>query len=507
MRLISFRFNRFVVVSLLGLSASVFQAPAHAQLPSLGDGSDMTLAAERKLGERIVRDIYRDPQYIEDALLSEYVGDIWAPLMAAARARGEITPELEERFAWEILLIRDRSVNAFALPGGFMGVHLGLIAVVTSRDELASVLAHEMSHVTQRHIARMFAQQGRQMPWLIGAMILGALAASKSPDAAQAAIVGGQALAVQNQLTFSRDMEREADRIGYGVMGQAGFQMQGFVTMFEKLQQASRLNDNGSYPYLRSHPLTSERIADMQLRQQFGGPSVVPQPLLMEHMMLSARARTLANPAVDASRAAMVLAQSSGSSPVNTARQAGDLYAAVLAAARLREFDRAREFNARLSALAAADPRAARLSRLLEVEVSLMAGDVPAALARLDTTAKDRPELLLSAQALARAGKGGEMVQPLQNWVTAHPRDGAAWQLLGSALAAQGQRLRSLRAEAEAQVVRLDYAAAVDRFKAAQELIRQGEAGRNSGDHIEASIIDARLREVESLLREQRLER
>jgi predicted Zn-dependent protease len=277
--------------------------------------------------------------------------------------------------------------------------------------------------------------------------------------------------------------------------------------MFEKLQQASRLNDNGSYPYLRSHPLTSERIADMQLRQQFGGPSVVPQPLLMEHMMLSARARTLANPAVDASRAAMVLAQSSGSSPVNTARQAGDLYAAVLAAARLREFDRAREFNARLSALAAADPRAARLSRLLEVEVSLMAGDVPAALARLDTTAKDRPELLLSAQALARAGKGGEMVQPLQNWVTAHPRDGAAWQLLGSALAAQGQRLRSLRAEAEAQVVRLDYAAAVDRFKAAQELIRQGEAGRNSGDHIEASIIDARLREVESLLREQRLER
>ena len=133
---------------------------------------------------------------------------------------------------------RDRSVNAFALPGGYLGLHLGLIAVVSSRDELASVLAHELSHVTQRHISRLTTKQNAQTPWVIGAMILGALAASKSPDAANALIAGGQAVAMQNQLNFSRDMEREADRVGFGVMSDAGFAPQGFASMFDKLQDA-----------------------------------------------------------------------------------------------------------------------------------------------------------------------------------------------------------------------------------------------------------------------------
>src|SRR5690606_24440449 len=162
---------------------------------------------------------------------------------------------------WELLLGRDRSVNAFALPGGYFGLHLGLVAVVSTPDELASVLAHELSHATQRHISRLVAQQDRVTPLAIGSMILGALAASRSPDAAQALMVGGQALAVQNQLNFSRDMEREADRIGYGLMAPAGFAPQGFVAMFDKLQQANRINDNGSWPYLRSHPLTTQRLA------------------------------------------------------------------------------------------------------------------------------------------------------------------------------------------------------------------------------------------------------
>jgi hypothetical protein len=109
------------------------------------------------------------------------------------------------------------------LPGGYLGLHLGLIGVVGTRDELASVLAHELSHVTQRHIARLLTQQSRQTPLLLGAMVLGALAASKNPGATQALVVGGQALALQNQLNFSRDMEREADRVGMGLMEPAGF--------------------------------------------------------------------------------------------------------------------------------------------------------------------------------------------------------------------------------------------------------------------------------------------
>ena len=242
--------------------------PAPRGLPSLGDAGAMTALEERKLGDAIIRELYRDPDYIDDPIVGEYVDVIWRRLLAGARARGELPAELDERYAWTVLLGRDRTINAFALPGGYFGLHLGLVGVVSSRDELASVLAHEMSHITQRHIPRLLGQQSRQAPWMIAAMVLGAIAASKNPQAGAALAVGGQAAVIQQQLNFSRDMEREADRIGYGIMTQAGYAPQGFVGMFEKLQAASRINDNGDWPYLRSHPLTTQRIADMQQRQQ-----------------------------------------------------------------------------------------------------------------------------------------------------------------------------------------------------------------------------------------------
>ena len=492
------------------------------QLPTLGDGSDMTSSAERRLGDRVAREIYRDPDYIDDPVLAEYVQGIWQPLLAAARARGDLSPELDERFAWEIMLGRDRTVNAFALPGGYLGVHLGLIAIVSSRDELASVLGHELSHVTQRHISRLIAKQSQQAPWMIGAMILGALAASKNADAGNALIVGGQAITAQNQLNFSRDMEREADRVGFGVMTQAGFEGQGFVSMFNKLQQASRLNDNGAYPYLRSHPLTTERIADMQSRQSSAAPGNVNAAPLAEHAMVVARARVLSNPGVDTLRALLVEAATANVAALATPRQAAVLYGAALAATRLREFATAKGYLDRLTGLVRADERAARLARLLDAEMALAAGDAARAWAVLNVTAAARsdaggdalavrrPELFLGAQAAARTGPGaaaGDAVQHLQGWVAAHPRDAQAWQLLSGVYVTQGQTLRAIRADAETQVALLDYTAALDRFKAAQELLRQGRAGNAAADHIEASIIDTRRRQVELLLKEQPLDR
>jgi predicted Zn-dependent protease len=103
------------------------ESAASNSLPALGDGSDITLSAERQLGDRIARELFRDPDYLEDPILDEYLQNIWQPLVKGAQARGEMSPELLERFAWRILIGRDRSVNAFALPGGYLGVHLGLI--------------------------------------------------------------------------------------------------------------------------------------------------------------------------------------------------------------------------------------------------------------------------------------------------------------------------------------------------------------------------------------------
>ena len=493
---------RRLLAASLALACALPAPLVRAQLPTLGDTSDMNSSAERKLGERIAVELYRDPDYIDDPVLDEYVQDIWKPLLDAARSRGELTPEMDDRFAWQVLLGKDRIINAFALPGGWLGLQLGLINITATRDELASVLAHELSHVTQRHISRLMSQQNRQAPWMIGAMILGALAASKNPEAANAMVAGGQALAIQNQLNFSRDMEREADRIGLGVMTQAGYEPQGFVTMFDKLQQASRLNDNGTFPYLRTHPMTTERIAEMQSRQQLAGRTQAAAADLV-HAMMVGRSRVLSNPGVDGLRSYVTEVEGSRLAGADRSRQASALYAAALAASKLRDPGNANRLAGKLAPLVAGDARASRQASLLAAEIALAAGNAAPA-AALDSASSHRPELIMGSQARLIGGRAADVSQRLQTWVTLHPRDAQAWQLLAAAYSAQGQTLRAIRAEAEAQVAHLDYQAAIDRFRAAQDLARKAGA---RGDHIEASIIDTRARQVEALLREQALER
>ena len=517
-----------IVFSSTSVAQSPGSAPAVSQgiagsLPSLGDNSDLSAAAERRIGERIAASIYRDPDYVDDPVLTDYLQSIWQPLMAAARARGELSAELDERFAWQLFLIRDRSINAFALPGGYFGVHLGLMGTVANADELAAVLAHEMSHVTQRHISRLITQQSKQAPWMIAAMVLGALAASKNPNAGAAAIVGGQALAVQGQLNFSRDMEREADRVGFGVMSDAGFGSRGVSGMFEKLQQANRLNDNGSFPYLRSHPLTTERIAEAQARVQLASAArPLPNKQAAEsqaqllHVMMAARARILAVPGVDvladAQRRAVVasLAPQPGSGTTATAlldasiRDAGVLYGGVFAATQLRDFAAARTLLARLAPLSADMGSAGKAVQLLSIEVDLLAGKVPAVAATADIAkAGSRAELLLLAKALTGANRAPEVSQALQVWVAGHPGDALAWQLLAQSSGQQGQGVRAIRADAESRAAQLDYGAALDRFKAAQGLMRSRPG---SADYVEGSIIDTRTRQIESILKEQALQ-
>ena len=519
----SLGWRRLGLVALAGsllLSGGMAQAQLLTQaprvgnaLPSLGDGLELAAATERRLGDRIAMSIYRDPDYLDDPLLGDYLQAIWAPLMAAARDRGELGPELEDRFAWDLLLVRDRSVNAFALPGGYMGVHTGLIAVVSSADELAAVLAHELSHVTQRHISRLMTKQQQQTPWVIGAMILGALAASKSPDAANAAIVGGQALAVQGQLNFSRDMEREADRVGFGVMTQAGFEGQGVSGMFEKLQQAARLNDNGAYPYLRSHPLTTERIAEARARLQTGEPAgqsrkaqSALEPQL--HAMMSARARVLGSPGVDDLRSMLAEGQRASTESVPNEKLpvlAGRLYGGALAASRLREETVAFALLTRLKSVAVQTTGAVRAANLLAIELETAAGRPGEAVGAVKfSQGSTRAELLIGGRAMLASGQIAGLADVLQTWVVTHPKDAQAWQMLSEIWSRQGEAVRSIRADAESRVAQLDYPAALDRLKAAQDMLRFGQAGvagRNA--HIDASIIDTRTRQISNLIREQ----
>jgi predicted Zn-dependent protease len=314
-------------------------------------------------------------------------------------------------------------------------------------------------------------------------------------------------------------MEREADRIGYGVMADAGFDTQGFVTMFGKLQQASGLNDSGGFPYLRSHPLTTERMADMQARQQLQQP----QPRNLEEdlvqAMMSARARTMSQPGVDALRAWANEASDPNLDRLTTSKRMGVLYGAYMSWFQLRDFNQAKALKQQLIQTAGPHAGALRLIQLLEVELAFKEDDMQRALNLLDNTVSastwPRPEMILISQAASRrhatrpdaesAALLTKVISNLQRWVLEHPLDAQVWQILATALSTQGRGLASLRAEGEAQLARWDIAAAVDRFRAAQDASRKLPA--HLSDHIEASIVDARLRYAQGLLREQFLER
>ncbi|WP_407070074.1 M48 family metalloprotease [Massilia sp. MP_M2] len=237
----------------------------HVHLPTLGDTArvDLSPVLERKLGEEIMRDIRRDRDYLDDEPIAEYLNNFGNGLVAGAPgARGETNAD------FHFFAVRDAALNAFALPGGFIGAHSGLVIAAQTESELAGVMAHEIGHVTQRHIARMLGQQRQDILLPLASMILAALAAKAGSDAAMGVLMGGQGLVVQRQLNFSREAEREADRVGFQIMEAGGYDTTGIVAFFRRLQNASKLYGDlpAGLSNLSSHPLTQERISDMQAR-------------------------------------------------------------------------------------------------------------------------------------------------------------------------------------------------------------------------------------------------
>ena len=538
-----------VVLNLLALPPQA----AHAQirLPALGEAEadSFSIGDEKKVGEQIMREIRPDPDVIDDPLLLEYLQSVFQPLFQAAKRRGDISPEMEAAFGWEPFLVRDRTFNAFALPGGYIGVHLGLIAAAGSRDEMASVLGHELSHITQRHIARSMVANKHQSIVAMAAVLLGLIATAKggNPDLPAAILTTGQASMATGQLTFSRAMESEADRFGLDVMTEAGFAPAGMAAMFERLESASQLNDDNSYPWLRSHPLTIDRLAEARLRARTVTPPDPARSHITEHALMRARARAL----MDGSEPALRRMQAQGkvSLPMTDAERLGALYGGAVASILLRDFAQAdamittaqgvlAQHAAKVAALSSGaasgasapapggptdgsapqrvdvvgtagplypiEPVVARDFELLRVDYAVARRAAPEIVAAETVVAADRtrPAVMARAQgAIARAAArdpaGGTALQrsteELQTWVAEHPKDALAWSTLAQCAEPLGLKLRAIRAEAESHAAQGDLIGAIDRLRAGQQ---QSRGARS--DFVEASIIDSRLRELEA---------
>lgn len=234
---------------------------AEINLPDMGSPADAILSKsdEAQIGRSIMRQIRASGSLVDDPQITEYINDIGHRISAYANDGGQ---------KFTFFVIDDPSINAFALPGGYIGVHTGLIAASRSEDELAGVLAHEIAHVTQRHLARAI-HAGQRQSILSTAIMLGAIlagAAGAGVDVVQGGIAAAQGTAAQQQINFTRSNEYEADRIGISALADAGYDPEGMASFFEVISRNTRPIESRMPEFLRSHPVTSARIAEARNR-------------------------------------------------------------------------------------------------------------------------------------------------------------------------------------------------------------------------------------------------
>ncbi|MFT3736160.1 MAG: M48 family metalloprotease [Rhodocyclaceae bacterium] len=389
--------------------------------------------------------------------------------------------------------LRDPTINAFAMPGGFIGVHSGLVLASQSESELAGVLAHEIGHVQQHHIARMLDKQSTASATMLAAFLLAILAAGRGPSGsamAQATLAGTQAALIQNQLSYSQDFEREADRIGFQTLSASGFDVRGMANFFERLGKAMRTSERSETAYLRTHPLSVERMADMQGRAQGAVPGVVADS--NDYVLIRARMDAEAGLPKDA------LVRIQARQAPRRQDQAAKLYA--LARVYTRD-NRAAEAQKAL-----ADLRAMRFeSPLVDSMVADMllrqgkAAEAEQVCSQAFARYSDARFLLLcQVQALTESGKPERAAQMARDALVDTPSDERLWILQAKAYAAQGKVVEQQRAMAELYVVRGNLIAAVEQLQLAQ---RGG-----GGDFYTQSAVDSRLRELRNRLREERRE-
>ncbi len=474
-------------LALLLSLALALPAPVTAQsydLPDLGDvaASELSPAAERRIGEQIIAQIrWRDAAYLDDPEVEEYINRLGQRLAAASN-----NPAQDLDF----FVVRDPTLNAFALPGGYIGVHTGLLLAAQTESEFASVLGHEIAHVTQRHIAQIVGKQSQSAMLMVASLLVAVLAARSNSDVSQAAIAAGQAGAIQSQLGYTRAFEREADRVGLETLAGAGLDVRGMPSFFERLQRNTRVYENNAPAYLRTHPLTTERIADMENRvAAMPYRQVLDSP---DFRYARAKLRASAGQPAEAVKELQDLLERS---PGDEALSYG-LARALLRAGRADEAER------RLEAVRKA-AEASPWVETLAAEIRIARRDAAGAVRVLEAARGQFPGSRSLAYALAdariHAGQAREAATAVRRMIDTRSADPRLWQLLSRAHAELGERSAQHRAQAEVYVLRGSLPAAIEQLEIARK------AG--DGDFYTLSAVDARMRELKQRLLEERRER
>lgn len=451
-------------------------------LPDLGESAraDFSPQLERRIGEQIMNDIrLHEPSYVDDPEINDYLNTFGNRLVAASSS-----PAGDFHF----FAIRDNTVNAFAMFGGFIGVNTGTLLTAQSESELAGVVAHEISHVTQNHLARQIAKGKQDSIATLVAMAVGLLAARSNAQVASGVMVSAQAGAIQSQLAYSRDFEREADRVGYQMLEKSGFDVRGMGDFFERLQKAGRVYENNAPVYMRSHPMTVERISDMQNRAQHVPYRQVVDSL--DFLLVRAKLRAQAGtPREAVSEFETQLREQKYSSEI--AVRYGLCYALLRAK---DSVSAQREMNA-LKTLKLSSSMISGLA----AEIRIAAGDLPAAQAIYRDALQRYPQSKSLVYAYAEALHAGRQYDQAQRFLEAqlqlYSSDFKLYGLQARVYAASGKQLQQHRAQAESYVLQGQLSEAVEQLMIAQRA--------TDGNFYEQSAVDARLRELRKQLQEE----
>ncbi|MGZ5063182.1 MAG: M48 family metalloprotease [Usitatibacter sp.] len=487
-------------IAILVLALAALPAPAQ-RLPDLGDASSASLSEqqEKTIGNRIMRDVRIDPAYLDDPEVSDYISSLGARLLSVAD-----TPHPDIDY----FVVQDDAINAFALVGGHIGVHTALIMLTQTESELAGVLGHETAHVLQKHQARMVHGASRTQWTSLAALALAVLAArgggSQGGQVTEAAVATAGALQMQTQLDYTRDHEREADRVGLTLLERAGFDPSGMVTFFSRLLRANRLNEFKGMPsYLRTHPLTTERIADMQDRLQGVGIKMVPDSF--EYRLARAKLRAMSGSATEA-----VTLFRTALEDQSVMRPREDVYGLAYALRRARDFEGAWKT---LEPIRGGQAEARRLPVLGVALPPHPAFELLAAQLKADMHQEDEALSIYRAalranphhrglaygyvELLLQMGRIDEALADLEERLRYSQDDWRMHELQARAYARSNRPIAQHRAQAEAYYRRGNLAAAVDQLELAVKQTR-------GSNFYELSIAESRLRELRSQLENER---